>query len=115
MTTNRPKNSAEVPTSLSKISTTRLTPQAMSTGPRSRARGRSMPRNGARPGPEHIALGHQIAREDTASASLANSSGWTVKPPTEIWILARVPGTSLMLAGSTAGNATSTRPIAPSV
>ena len=45
ITTNRPKNSAEVPMSLSKTSTTRLTPQAISTGPRSRARGRSMPSN----------------------------------------------------------------------
>ena len=45
MTRNMPKNSADVPMSVSKTRMSRLAPQAMSTGPRSRARGRSMPRN----------------------------------------------------------------------
>ena len=51
-----------------------------------------------------------------ASASLANSSGWNViSEPNRIWILAPVPGTSLIEAGSRAGSATSRIPTAPSV
>ena len=41
--TNRPMNTALVPMSLSKTSSSRLAAQASRIGPRSRARGRSMP------------------------------------------------------------------------
>ncbi len=51
-----------------------------------------------------------------ASASLANSSGWKViSVPNRIWILAPVPGTSLIDEGSRAGSASSRIPMAPRV
>ena len=45
MTMNMPKNSADVPMSDSKTSTSRLASQMTATGPRSRARGKSIPAN----------------------------------------------------------------------
>ncbi len=60
-------------------------------------------------------LATRYPAKKTASASLANSSGWMLNPPRATWIFAPVPGTSLMLDGSSAGRATSTSPMAPSV
>ena len=45
VTTNMPKKSNAVPRSFSKTSTIRLSAQTATTGPRSRPRGKSMPRN----------------------------------------------------------------------
>ena len=101
--------------SLSKTSSSRLAPQAISTGPRSRARGRSMPRNRRPASASTSRLATRYPAKNTASASSANCSGWIVKPPTAIWILAPVPGISLMLSGSIAGMASRISPITPSV
>src|ERR1700689_2726082 len=61
--TNRPMNTALVPTSLSDTSSTRLAAQATRIGPRSRARGRARPRtprlDGERAEPDvHLGPGH---------------------------------------------------------
>ena len=113
--TNRPKNSAEVPMSLSKTSTQ----QADAPGDEHRAQvagpgqvDAEEPAAGQR---QHVPLGDQVTGEEHGQRELGELSGWIVKPPSAIWILAPVPGTSLMLSGSTAGMASRTRPTAPSV
>ncbi len=56
--------------SVSKTRISRLAPQAMSTGPRSRARGRSMPEDAAAGQREHVPLGHQVAGEEHGQREL---------------------------------------------
>ena len=113
--TNRPMNTALVPTSLSKTSSSRLAAQATRMGPRSRARGRSMPSTRRPASARTSRLATRYPANEMASASLANSSGWMVNVPSRIWILAPVPATSLIDDGSSAGSASSRIPIAPSV
>src|SRR2546430_1186077 len=109
-----PKYISDVPRSFSNTRTSRLSTQTRSTGPRSRPRGKSMPRKRRLASASTSRLRtRQYAKKDS-SRILANSPGWIWKKlPNRIHNFA--PLTSERLAGSTAGIITSTMPVRPRV
>ena len=88
-------------------------PQATSSGARSRARGSSMPRK-LRPAVVNSSrFCTRNAAKNTISRIFANSPGWIEKMPSRSH--SRAPLTSEIDAGSTPGRASRTSPAKPAV
>jgi len=88
-------------------------PQATSSGARSRALGSSMPRNFRPAVVNSSRFCTRNAAKKTISRILANSPGWIENGPSRSH--SRAPLTSEIEAGSTPGSASSTSPAKPAV